>query len=201
MPTITSQSGALFGLDARIALVIFSVLSVVAGVAVVVNIDSTRGQVLATELSDTGTALEHIHTDLKTDIFLALTNPSGKNAFQALYDNSVLRESDEEGNLRARWNGPYIKYSSNINNRYGEMLLTKAGADHNQPCNGEDLCYLYLVYSHVKPGIAKDANKVLDGETEKSPEKEGRLQWTPSADDAVTIYYRATRALSPNLDF
>lgn len=196
--TPNSQSGALFGLDARIALAIFSILSVVAGVAVVVNIDSTRAQVLATELSDTGHALESFHNDLKTDIFLTLINPSGKNAFQALYDNAVIQEAD---NLRARWNGPYIKFTSSLNARYGEMLLTKAGQDHTQPCTGEDLCYLYLVYNQVKPNIALEANKVLDGDAEKMPEKEGRLQWTPSADNAVSLHYRALRALSPNMDF
>lgn len=195
---LTSQSGALFGLDARIALAIFSILSVVAGVAVVVNIDSTRAQVLATELADTGQAIESFHHDLKTDIFLALSTPSGKNAFQALYDNAVIMEAD---NLRARWNGPYIKFTGNINSRYGEMLLTKAGPDHAFQCDYENICYLYLIYSQVKPQIAIDANKVLDGENEADPAKSGRLQWTPDADNSVALYFRAVRALSPNMDY
>lgn len=194
---LTSQSGALFGLDARIALAIFSILSVVAGVAVVVGIDSTRGQVLGTELSDTAQAIESYHHDLKTDIFLSLSNPSGKNAFQALYDNEVITE---DNNLRSRWNGPYIKFTSNTNSRYGDMLLTKAGPDHTQPCDPENLCYLYLIYSRVKPDIAKGANKVLDGDGEKSPDKEGRMQWTQDADDSVAVYFRATTALSQNMD-
>ena len=200
--TLTSQSGALFGLDARIALAIFSILSVVAGVAVVLNIDSTRGQVLATELDDTSKALESYHNDLKTDIFQTLTTPTGKNAFQALYDNEVLTEGSPDGgsNLRSRWNGPYIKFNSNINPRYGEMLLTKAGADHTQQCTDQDICYLYLVYSQVKPEIAKGANKVLDGD-EAAPEKTGRLQWTQTADDSVEIYFRAIRALSNTMDY
>ena len=207
MPTnlpIASQSGALFGLDARIALVIFSVLSVVAGVAMVMNIDSTRGQVLGTELAETGQAIEHFHSDLKIDIFLSLSNPSGKNAFQALYDNAVVSDGNgDDTNLRARWNGPYIKFTTNINPRYGEMLLTKAGPDHTQPCDSADggLCYLYIVYNQVKPNIAQEANKILDGENEKNPDKEGRLQWTPNADNAVALYYRASRALTPNMDF
>jgi type II secretory pathway pseudopilin PulG len=199
----TSQSGALFGLDARIALAIFSILSVVAGVAVVMNIDSTRAQVLATELADTGKALEAYHNDVKTDIFLSLSTPSGKNAFQALYDNAVVSDSQGDGpNLRARWNGPYIKFTTNRNARYGEMYLTKAGPDHAMPCNPEELCYVYLVYSSVKDGITTDANKVLDGENEKKPEREGRLQWSSGDQPGYTaLYYRAHRALSQSMDY
>lgn len=198
-----TQSGALFGLDARIALAIFSILSVVAGVAVVTNLDSTRAQVLAKELDDTGDALESYHSDLKTDIFLSLSTPSGKNAFQALYDNAVVTDSDYGGvNLRARWNGPYINFTSNQNSRYGEMYLTKAGVSHTLPCSSEDVCYIYLVYSRVKDGIAQEANKALDGDAEKTPGMEGRLQWSPGdTNNTVMLHFRAHRALSQSMDY
>jgi hypothetical protein len=195
----TGQSGALFGLDARIALAIFSILSVVASVAVVTNIDGTRAQVLASELVDTGKALESYHNDLKTDIFLTLSTPGGKNAFQALYDNAVVMEAES---LRARWNGPYIKFTTNRNSRYGEMYLTKAASDHTQPCNPEDICYLYLVYSAVKPGIVTETNNVLDGEREKNADLEGRLQWSNGEDgNNKALYFRAHRALSQTMDY
>ncbi|RYG58561.1 MAG: hypothetical protein EON60_12895 [Alphaproteobacteria bacterium] len=200
---LNNQSGALFGLDARIALAIFSVLSVVAGVAVVTNIDSTRAQVLGSELTDTAQALESYHHDLKTDIFLSLSTPSGKNAFQALYDNAVITDSDLSGaNLRARWNGPYIKFTTNQNSRYGEMYLTKAGASHAQTCSPEDICYLYLVYTRVKENIALEANKLLDGDAERNPGVEGRLQWSPGdTNNTVMMHFRAHRALSQTMDY
>jgi len=193
-----SQRGALFGLDARIALAIFSILSVVAGVAVVGSIDGTRGQVLAGELKETAQALESFHSDVKADIFQSLSAPSGKNAFQALYDNAVIKEED---NMRARWNGPYIKFNNNIHPKFGDMLLTKAGPDHNQPCEPESVCSLYLIYSRVKPAIAMEANKILDGETEKDPDKNGRFQWTADADDNVQVYFRAVKAMTPEMEY
>ena len=118
--------------------------------------------------------------------------PDEKDGLEALIDNP--------GDV-ARWNGPYIKFSSNLNSRYGEMLLTKAGPNHADACSPEDLCYLYIVYSKVKPGIAQEANKVLDGDNELGAATSGRLQWTVDADDSVALYYRALRALSPNMDF
>ena len=196
---MTNQRGALFGLDARIALAIFGVLSVVAGVAIVTSIDGTRAQVMATELADTTQALESFHHDLKTDIFLSLSSPTENGAFQALYDNSVIMERD---NLKARWNGPYIKASSNIHPRYGAMSLTKAGPLHTMACAPEELCYLYLVYSNVKTDIALKANEVLDGPDEVDPAAQGRLQWS-RGDEGTSerVYFRAIRALSDRMDY
>ena len=195
----SNQSGALFGLDARIALAIFGILSVVAGVSIVTSIDGTRGQVLATELADTAQALESFHHDLKTDIFLSLETPTEKGAFQALFDNSVIRTGD---NLQARWNGPYIKASSNLHPRYGAMTLTKAGPVHSSPCIPSELCYLYVVYSNVKMDIAKKANEVLDGEAETDAGAEGRLQWSRGDEGTnLRVYFRAIRALSNDMDY
>lgn len=196
--TLISQRGALFGLDARIALAIFSILSVVAGAALVVSMDSTRAKSLASELVENGQALESYHHDLKTDIFLTLTTPSGKNAFQSLFDNNVI---SEDNNLRARWNGPYVKVTSTLNPRYGDMLLEKHGADHTQNCTTEDICYLYIVYSQVKPNIIREANSLLDGDAETKPETSGRLQWTDNADNSSILYFRALRALSADTDY
>ncbi len=202
-PQKHGQSGALFGLDARIALAIFSILSVVAGVAVVTSMDATRAQALASELTDTAKALESYHADLKTDIFLSLSTTSGKNSFQALYDNAVITDSDITGsNLRARWNGPYIKFTNNQNSRYGEMYLTKAAGSPTLPCSPEETCYVYLVYSRVKEGIATAATTALDGESEKAPGMEGRLQWSPGdTDNTVMLHFRAHRALSQSMDY
>ena len=154
---------------------------------------------LADELSQTSQALESFHHDLKTDIFLTLMTPTEKAAFQALYDNSVIMESD---NLKARWNGPYVKSSSNIHPRYGAISLTKAGPTHTSPCTPTEICYTYVVYSNVKADIARKANEVLDGGDENDPQNQGRLQWS-RGDEGTNerLYYRAIRALSSTMDY
>lgn len=190
-----SQSGALFGLDARIALAVFSILAVVAGVAVVANFSDTKAKSLGTELTETGQAIELLQSDLKTDVFRALSQPSGKNAFQALYDNQVIRE---DNNLRAMWNGPYIKFTSNINPRYGDMLLAKAADDHNQPCTGNEMCYLYLVYSRMPLDVLTGVDKLIDGGTERYPMSAGRVQWHRGEGGDFLLYFRAQRALTPD---
>jgi type II secretory pathway pseudopilin PulG len=185
----------MFGLDARIALAVFGILAVVAGVAMVLNIDHARGQSLADELNQTGQAIEQMHNDLKEDVYQALISPSEQNAFQALYDNQMIQEAD---NLRSRWNGPYIKFISSLHPRYGDMTLQKHAADHTQSCEGADICYLYLVYSQVKPDIVRYTDQELDTEGVAS-QNSGRIQWEVSDERNWVLYYRVGRALTPQV--
>jgi hypothetical protein len=191
--SINPQRGALFAMDARIALTVFSLLSVIAGAAMVLNLNESRAKGLVAELVDTARAIEAFHQDLRTDIFLALTEPSEAKAFQALYDASVIVEAD---NLRARWNGPYVRAVSNRNPIYGVMSLQKRGPNHTKPCDAETPCFLWLMYDEVQPEITLAANEMLDGPSEPAPESNGRLQWSQTDDTTRVLYYRATKALN-----
>ena len=189
--TCHPQSGALFGLDARIALAVFGVLTLIAGAAIINNMDSSRAKSLASELSEMGRAVEAIHTDLKVDIFEALENPSEKNAFAALFDNMVIADKDR---LRGKWLGPYITFTSAVHPRYGNLLIQKHPANASQACDYENLCYLWVVYSNVKPDITKEVNELIDGLKETNPESEGRVQWAGGTAEGPLLY-RASKAL------
>lgn len=192
MRHINSQRGALFGLDARIALAVFSVISVVVGASIMMNMDSTRAKTLSGELADTGRAIEGFHHDVKIDIFRALVSPSEKNAFAALFD---ARQVTEEDNLRGKWLGPYVTFSSTMHPRYGDMLITKNGLEHTTGCETADDCYLWLTYAKVKRSIADEVNGIIDGPGETAPDRSGRLQWSGDK-DTVVLKYRASKALS-----
>jgi hypothetical protein len=189
----TAQSGALFGLDARIALMVFSVLAIVAGAAMVLNLNESRAKGLASELVDSAKALENFHHDLQTDIFMSLTEPSEARAFQALYDNSVVMEAD---NLRGRWNGPYLRAASNRHATYGTMSLQKRGPNHSQACEAESLCFLWLVYDAVPVQVGREVNELVDGRNEPNAETTGRMQWSQAEDGKLILYFRATKALT-----
>lgn len=192
LTSLSSQHGALFGLDARIALAIFSIISVVAGTAMVLSVDSVRAKSLSQELTETTRAIESFHNDLQTDIYQALEKPTDKNAFQALYDANVITESN---NLRSRWHGPYIKFTSTVHPNYGEMLMQKRAPNHLDTCDGENMCYLWLVYSRIPQGVVTELNEILDGAKEDNPSQNGRIQWTTSGNQTA-LFYRSARALS-----
>ena len=189
---LNRQSGALFGLDARIAMAVFAVLTLVGGYTVVNNMDSSRAKSLSHELGEVGRAVEGIHNDLKTDIFKALDEPTDKNAFAALFDNMVVTE---RGNLRSKWLGPYISFTSTTHARYGEMAIQKHASNHTKDCNPDELCYLWLVYSNVKPNIITEVNEIMDGEKESNPDQSGRIQWTADRNAGI-LFYRVAKALS-----
>jgi|GEM_PF-1228358 len=191
--TLKSQKGAIFGLDARVALAIFAVLSVVAGASAVLSVQSIRAKSLANEMSAFGTAIEGMHHDLKTDIFSALINPSDQGAFQALYDNIVL----EETRMRGRWLGPYVNVNSNTHTHFGERILAKRGAQLSEECGLDNSCFLWLIYAQVTQEATKEANLLLDGRDEKSPDTTGRLQWLDSGNPRqLEVGYRVSATLN-----
>ena len=187
-----SQLGALFGLDARIALAVFSLLAVVAGAAMVMNVNESRAKGLVAELVDTGKAIEQFHADVKEDIFMVLEEPTEARAFQALYDNTVITEAD---NRRGRWNGPYLRAASNLSATYGEMSIRKRSGNHQQDCDSETLCFLWLVYSEVPPDVVREANELIDGTGEAAADVSGRIQWSQQEDRKLVLYYRISKAL------
>jgi hypothetical protein len=189
-----SQRGAMFGLDARIALAIFSLLAVVAGAAMVSNMAENRAKGLVAELAETAKAIDGFHKDLNDDMYAVLLEPSEAKAFQALYDDMVIAE---ENNHRARWNGPYIRAASNRHPEFGEMSIQKRQATHTERCDVYEggLCFLWLVYSNVPTNVVAEANRLMDGAGEQNASTTGRVQWSQETDAAQILYYRLSKAL------
>jgi hypothetical protein len=189
-----SQRGAMFGLDARIALAIFSLLAVVAGAAMVSNMAENRAKGLVSELTETAKAVDGFHADLKDDIYMVLLEPTEARAFQALYDDTVIREDE---NHRARWNGPYIRAASNRHAEFGELSIQKRQNLHTERCDVYEggLCFLYLVYGQVPPNVVAEVNRIIDGPGEQNAQTSGRVQWSQDNDQTQILYYRLSKAL------
>jgi hypothetical protein len=189
-----NQRGAMFGLDARIALAIFSLLAVVAGASMVANMAENRAKGLVAELAETAKAVDGFHADLKDDIYMVLLEPSEARAFQALYDDAVIREDE---NHRARWNGPYIRAASNRHAEFGEISIQKRQSLHTERCDAFEggLCFLWLVYSSVPPNVVAEANRLMDGVGEQNAQTAGRVQWSQEEDTRQILYYRLSKAL------
>jgi len=189
-----NQKGAMFGLDARISMLIFGILSGIAGVGITMTTKDVTAGALTEELNQYAKAIEGIHKDLKLDLHTALnstgTGAADQDAIIALYDNSVLTNS-------ARWLGPYVRTHKTKHSQYGEMLLSKKKADHTVDCDATDLCYIWLQIADVPIGVTLDINENFDGDGEATPETLGRLQYS-GAGDPVTVWFRIAKALNRN---
>lgn len=190
--TPTNQRGAMFGLDARISLAIFAILSVVAGSYAVLSLNDINAKSLAQELRETGESIEAIHSDLESDIYSNLIEESDSNAYIALYDKSVLKD----GSARASWLGPYVKTASPNHPKFGEISIQRRLKEHAGVCFAESACYLWLVYSKVPLKTAEHLNSMYDGNKEGIENAAGIIQWDNVTDSLVTLWYRASIALS-----
>lgn len=191
----TNQQGAMFGLDARITLAIFSGLSVLAGYTITTNMDYITGGALTDELNNISDAVDGYHHDLKQDIFKTLISPTPENAIRALYDS----ENITSGRFRARWLGPYIEYRSTNHHKYGEMRLEKRTERFNTTCQSTSkTCYLYLTFKNVPLGTIEKVNEDYDGRDEPAPELEGRVQWDmrqQTGEEQYQLWYRISRSI------
>ena len=108
---IRSQRGALFGLDARLALAIFAGLSVVAGITLFDTIRQTDATALTSEFDTMAKAT--------TNFFFDTNSAPGE--FSELY---------EDGSPAiAGWNGPYITRSSDSHPKFGTYIVGRADYD------------------------------------------------------------------------
>lgn len=143
------QLGAMFGLDARIALAIFGILSVVAGVAGLSVFSQANTTALVTELNNMKKAYTEFH----------LATGENTMRFLDLIDNT----SEYAG-----WNGPYIDgLVSDRSRMYGIYSLTEGRQDvpgvPPVECTG-GICATWLKLTKVKDSLAQEVDKALDAE-------------------------------------
>jgi hypothetical protein len=156
-----NKKGAMFGLDARIALAIFGALSVISGAALYSAIQESRVVALITELNEVSKAVEQYVLD--TGIEPALSAD----------DNLRMHElitSSEEG-----WQGPYLSYEpSNLHNldhpiynHWGIIKGKKFGysdgdVSNNEACDA-NICDIYVYVNGVPFDLAKAVDERVDG--------------------------------------
>lgn len=164
-----AQLGAMFGLDARIALAIFGILSVVAGVTGLSIFGQTNVTALATELNNMKKAYTEFHM------------ATGENTlrFLDLIDNS----SEYPG-----WNGPYIDgLVSDRSRSYGVYSLVEGRMDvpgvPPVECTG-GICATWLKLTKVKDNLAQDVDKFMDAEPGANTGVL-RIELTPGATDDI----------------
>lgn len=162
----------MFGLDARIALAIFGILSVVAGVAAI-NIFGQAGTTAQiTEFSNIKKAYTEFHL--------------GTGEHTLRFEDLLNNDTGFQG-----WQGPYMESMLTPKSRtYGMYSFVEGRQDvpgvPPVECTGGGICATWLKLTKVKDSIAKEIDKSLD--TDDSPNAGTfRIEYIPGpADD---VYY------------
>ncbi|MDD9912009.1 MAG: hypothetical protein OXR68_07560 [Alphaproteobacteria bacterium] len=143
------QRGAMFGLDARIALAIFGVLSVVGGYSATTMFREAQITQLATELTNLKKAYQEFH----------LSTGDHTTRFMDLIKNDY----DIIG-----WQGPYTDLLSDKSRIYDGVYSFMEGRQDVAgvppvECTG-GICSIWLKLTGVKDSVAADLDKRMDAE-------------------------------------
>ena len=169
---LTNQSGAMFGLDARIALAIFGILSVVAGVAAINVFGQASTTAMVTEFSNIKKAYTEFH----------LATGEHTTRFLDLIDNDTGFSG---------WSGPYMEgMLSDKSRQYGTYSFVEGRQDvagvPPVECSGGGICATWLKLTKVKDSVAAEVDKTLDS-TATANSGVFRIEFVPGPTDDV--YY------------
>lgn len=126
------NKGAMFGLDARIALAIFGALSVISGAALYSAIQQAKVQQYISTLTEIAKALEAYYLDVGD---LPKVDPGDSDHL-----NIVQLAENEDG--VSNWNGPYIDFK--VMARIGDALRPKLGYQSGCGQDAEGLSGVFL---------------------------------------------------------
>ena len=164
---IRFKKGAMFGLDARIALAIFGALSVISGAALYSAIKEAKITAIITEVAeiekaitayylDTGVMLEHSSANVNRDLTAKglIVAPTGVTNWQGPYYPDAEPSTD---NIRSR------TLDVNVTMPYREDIVWANSADGTCTKASTEKCYVYLWYALTDTSLQKTLEKKIDG--------------------------------------
>tara|TARA_Y100001960_G_C14719907_1_gene851814 strand:- start:1062 stop:1655 length:594 start_codon:yes stop_codon:yes gene_type:complete len=165
------KKGAMFGLDARIALAIFGALSVISGAALFSAIQDSKVTALLTDMTELAKAYEQYYLD--TGQHTPKINAIDMNAAYLVDDTLAVPYG---------WKGPYIGYESSDHTPYfsnkvamlrngDKIFFTQAkGSVWSAPvslvagqCSTAQDCYVYVRLDNQDSSIIKLVDMKVDG--------------------------------------
>jgi type II secretory pathway pseudopilin PulG len=177
------KKGAMFGLDARIALAIFGALSVISGAALYSAIQQSKATAFLTTMQEVGKAWEQYYLDTGSDVKYQSNTVTG------IYHRytAELVSSSKDG-----WKGPYLPYSQGSSAEilghpeYGNIHIISAldttwGDDTNwypdEVCVSNSTCYLWIHIASGDKVINSNVDIMVDGEDDP---KNGNFRYRDS---------------------
>jgi len=192
-----TKRGAMFGLDARIALAIFGALSVISGAALYSAIQGAKATSLLTSMQEAGKAWEAYYLDTGTTLPYTDPNFTNYNGYILKVANLVNNSSNVTG-----WKGPYLSYEiqdghslkHNVykglyyialkeDNSWGDSTSWKASGT----CLAGDKCFVWIKVNGLPDDtLAKKIDVMVD---KGDGARAGSFKWWIGTDDADRATY------------
>jgi type II secretory pathway pseudopilin PulG len=182
----------MFGLDARLAMMIFAIMATVAGYVAWGRISMAKTAALAGEVDAMTQALQSYQTDMGTFYLFTLDKPADDDSslddITALWDVKMVKEG-----FKNRWHGPYVTFESRKHRVYGNWSIFYAQGDRKNYCTTDSDCFIWLSLSNVPTKTWNEVNAYMDegGGTTKEGKGEditsGRVQADGPTDPRTLI--------------
>jgi type II secretory pathway pseudopilin PulG len=168
----STQTGAMFGLDARLAMMIFAIMATVAGYVAYGRITMARNAAIIGEIDAMTDALRAYQTDMGTFYLFTLDKPVDDETsiedLSALWDKSKVKQG-----FRNRWSGPYISTETRHHRTYGNWTIFYAQGDRKNYCTTDSDCFIWLSLSKVPATVWDEVNAYYDEASGRSREQRG----------------------------
>lgn len=150
-----NKKGAIFGLDGRIAMAVFGILSIFVAASVFSSLNKAVVQKVLAESKQIANAVDDYHKDISRSVFDSLSasvvaqDDIEKAAFTLLVNKTNLNSTFDD-----RWQGPYLRLSSigNLENFLNkEYRLVKLSNTLSTTCNDTNTnpCYVFLKFDDL----------------------------------------------------
>lgn len=188
---IKNQKGAIFGIDARIAIAIFALLSVTAGYFALGRLEQVRSGAVLSELKNIDFALQQFQTDMGVFYGQTISESDGIGDYKALFDKEHLNT-----NFQRLWNGPYIDEETHIHSILGHYYIAYY-RDDMSPCEARGECFAFIAVTETPLETWEYINTYSDESLGSEPEKEstkhltGKVRSLNISGDKVTLLYKS----------
>lgn len=190
---LNPQSGALFGLDARLAIGVFALLAVIAGYVAFGRVNTARDTALLADLQAFEQAIGEYQTDMGTFYLFTLNKQAddsgGAHDLEALWDIDKVLPG-----FQPHWHGPYLHRESRKHRQFGRFSVFYAQGDRINYCSTDSDCFVWLTLSDVPADKWATVNRLIDeggGAYHEKPGEEGkvgRVQSDGETDPRMLIY-------------
>ena len=162
------KKGAMFGLDARIALAIFGALSVISGAALYSAIQQAQATSVLTEMKEIGKAWEAYYLDTGENLSPKNTD-SSNDEFYILKSSQLVDNPSVNG-----WSGPYLSNETSsdflIHSKYSYAHVMRLTDDvdwsswKDGKCTSGRDCFIWSMINGVpNDSLAKKIDETVDG--------------------------------------
>tara|TARA_Y100001960_G_scaffold33272_1_gene29659 strand:+ start:729 stop:1307 length:579 start_codon:yes stop_codon:yes gene_type:complete len=159
------NKGAMFGVDARVALAVFALLSVLVGASLINFFRVANLQKVIAETKSVAEAVDSFHKDIHVSIFDTLGALTG-DAKEIAAFKALTTKADISATYKDRWDGPYLRMKTTNQTEYfldEQYRLVSLASDLNTTCNDTKAnpCYVFLKFNDMSDSICNDFDDII----------------------------------------